>query len=296
MTEEETGLQKKINFDYARIGGINLHYAFAGTGKKLLLLLHGFPEFWYSWRRQIVDLSDEYTVVAPDLRGYNLSDKPSGTAAYEIEKMVDDVTGLINYFKREQAFIVGHDWGAAIAWATAEKHPEYVEKLVAMQVPPARVWRQNQTFKQCLASWYMFFFQIPKVPEWLLSLNDFQGLAESLKNSTAKKDVFSEHDIAAYKKSWSEPRALESALNYYRANILQRLFRSGDASGSKITVPTLFIYGEKDQAILPETVRGIGEFVDTEFEEIHIPEAGHWVQQEAADVVTYSIREFFSDK
>ena len=287
-------MQKKINFDHAQIGAVNLHYATAGNGGKLVLLLHGFPDFWYSWRHQIVGLSDEYTVVAPDLRGYNLSDKPENTSDYEIDKLVDDVTGLIRYFGRENAAVVGHDWGAAIAWAVAQKHPEYVWKLAAMQVPPANIWKKNQTFKQFLASWYMFFFQIPKLPEWVLGLNDFEILADGLKNSTAEKDVFTNEIISEYKKSWNETENLKSAINYYRANILKRLFGKSNSNG-KIKVPTLFIYGEKDTAILPETVEGIGEFVDAPFEEFKFPNAGHWIQQEEAETVTKILAEFLAE-
>ncbi len=283
-----------IKFDYAQIGGVKLHYATAGNGEKLVVLLHGFPEFWYSWRRQIIALSDEYTVVAPDMRGYNLSDKPANVSDYQIDKLVDDITGLIRHFGREQAAIVGHDWGASVAWATAQKHPEYVWKLCALQVPPISVWKKNQTVKQFLASWYMFFFQIPRLPEWLMSRNDFAILAKGLKNSTAERGVFSDYDIAEYKKAWSEPTALTSAINYYRANILKRLF-SKQSTEEKIKVPTLFIYGEKDQAILPETVQGIGEIIDAPYQEIRIPDAGHWVQQEAAEIVTDSLREFLAE-
>jgi pimeloyl-ACP methyl ester carboxylesterase len=282
-----------INFDYAQIGGVKLHYATAGNGEKLVVLLHGFPEFWYSWRHQIAALSDEYTVVAPDLRGYNLSDKPPRVSDFEMDKLVDDVIGLIGHFGHDKAAIVGHDWGAIIGWSIAQKHPEAVWKLCAMQVPPTSVWRKNQTFKQFLASWYMFFFQIPALPEWLLKRNDFALLANGLKNSTAETDVFTDEVIAQYKKSWREDGALSSALNYYRANILQRLF-GGKSADEKIKVPTLFIYGEKDQAVLPETVKGVGEAIDAPFSEIRIPDAGHWVQQEAAEIVTDSLREFLA--
>nr|MBA3601105.1 alpha/beta hydrolase [Acidobacteriota bacterium] len=251
----------EIKFDYAQIGGVNIHYATAGDGERLVVLLHGFPEFWYSWRHQLIALSDEYTVVAPDMRGYNLSDKPANIADYQVDKLVDDVCGLIRHFRREQAAIVGHDWGASVAWATAQKHPEFVWKLCALQVPPISVWQKNQTVKQFLASWYMFFFQIPRLPEWLMSRNDFAILAGGLKNSTAERGVFSDEDIAEYKKAWSQPRALTSALNYYRANILKRLF-SKPSTEAKIKVPTLFIYGEKDTAVLPESVRDIGEVID----------------------------------
>ena len=283
-----------IKFDYAQIGGVKLHYATAGSGEKLVVLLHGFPEFWYSWRRQIADLSGEYTVVAPDMRGYNLSDKPPRVEDYQIDNLADDVIGLIGHLGFANAAVVGHDWGASVAWSIARKHPEYVWKLCAMQVPPMAVWKKNQTVKQFLASWYMFFFQIPALPEWLLSRNDFKMLAEALKNSTAEPDVFTDEDIAEYKKSWRESQALTPALNYYRANIIKRLFGK-PADDEKIKVPTLFIYGEKDTAVLQETVAGVGEYVDAPFSEIRIPDAGHWVQQEAAEIVTDSLREFLAE-
>jgi pimeloyl-ACP methyl ester carboxylesterase len=283
-----------IKFDYAQIGGVKLHYATAGSGERLVILLHGFPEFWYSWRQQIVALSDEYTIVAPDMRGYNLSDKPPRVEDYEINKLVDDVIGLIRHFGREQAAIVGHDWGATIAWAVAQKHPESVWKLCAMQVPPIAVWKKNQTFKQFLASWYMFLFQIPRLPEWLVSRNDYELLAKGLQNSTAEKGVFTSAEIAEYKKSWNETDDLKPAINYYRANIMKRFFGKNSPE-EKIKVPTLFIYGEKDSAVLPETVAGVGEFIDAPFSEIRIPDSAHWVQQEAAEIVTDSLREFLAE-
>ncbi len=285
--------QSKIKFDYANIGGIRLHYATAGNGEKLVILLHGFPEFWYSWRHQLDALSDEYTVVAPDMRGYNLSDKPSQVSDYKVEKLVDDITGLISHFERDQAAIIGHDWGAAIAWALAGGHPEYVWKLACLQVPPVSIWKKNQTLDQFFASWYMFFFQLPKLPEWLLSRNDFAKLAIGLKTTTAERGIFSDDDIAKYKEAWGKPGALTANINYYRANILKRLFGGGPAP-QKIKVPTLFIYGEKDQAVLPETVQGVGEFIDAEYTELRIPESGHWVQNEAKDKVTRALKEFLS--
>lgn len=284
----------KIKTDYAQIGGVRLHYATAGEGEKLVILLHGFPEFWYSWRHQIAALSDEYTVVAPDMRGFNLSDKPRKVSDYEIDKPVGDVTGLIDYFKREKAAVIGHDWGASVAWALAAKHPEYLSKLGALQVPPVSVWKKNQTLKQFFASWYMFFFQIPALPEYLLKLNDYAALENALKNSTAEKGVFSDEDIAEYKKAWSEPFALTAMLNYYRANILKRFFINTPET-TKIKVPTAFIYGEQDKAILPETVKGVSEMIDAPYEEFHIPTSGHWVQQEASEAVTQILREFLAE-
>jgi pimeloyl-ACP methyl ester carboxylesterase len=288
-------MNEKITFDFAQIGGVKLHYAKAGTGARLVILLHGFPEFWYSWRHQLDALSDEYTVVAPDMRGYNLSDKPSNVKDYLVEKLVDDVVGLIHHFGHEQAAVIGHDWGAGIAWAVAQTHPECVWKLGALQVPPMAVWRKNQSLRQALASWYMLFFQIPRLPEWLLSFNDYRILADGLRKSTAEPDVFTDAEIAEYKKSWSEPEALTSAINYYRANFVPLFLSESKPLNQKITVPTVFIYGEKDHAVLPETVKGVSEMIDAPYEEFRIPTSAHWSQQEAAEAVTQILREFLAE-
>jgi epoxide hydrolase 4 len=283
----------EITFDYAQIGGIRLHYARAGEGEKLVVLLHGFPESWYSWRHQLEALSDEYTVVAPDLRGFNQSDKPPRVADYEIERVADDVIGLIRHLGHEKAAVIGHDWGAVAAWHLGLNHPEYLWKLGALQVPPPNVLRRNFSFRQLLASWYMFFFQLPLLPELLLKFNDYALLEKSLRSTTYEPDVFSDADIAEYKKAWSEPFALTAMLNYYRANLIKRLTAPADAE-ARVKVPTVFIYGEKDAAILPETVKGIGEVVEAEYEEFHIPTSGHWAQQEAADAVSEILREFLA--
>jgi epoxide hydrolase 4 len=283
----------EIQFDYAQIGGVKLHYAKAGEGERLVLLLHGFPEFWYSWRHQLSALSDEYTVVAPDLRGYNWSDKPSRVADYKIENLTDDILGLIRHFGREQAAVVGHDWGASAAWSLAENYPEAVWKLACMQVPPASVAQKNLTFRQVLASWYWLFFQIPQLPEWLLRQNDF-ALGERLfRQAAAHPEFFGPEVIAKYKESWSEPGALTAAINYYRANAFDKYFKRREMV--KIKVPTLFIYGEKDTAVLPETVQNVKEAIDAHYEEVRVPDSGHWVQQEAAEAVTDTLREFLAE-
>jgi pimeloyl-ACP methyl ester carboxylesterase len=285
---------ENLKHDYAQIGGVRLHYVTAGEGEKLIILLHGFPEFWYSWRNQIPALSETYTVVAPDLRGYNLSDKPENVGDYEIGKITDDVLGLIRHFGREQAAIVGHDWGATVAWRLAQKHPESIWKLCAMQVPPVSVWRKNQTLRQFLASWYMFFFQLPFLPELLLSANDYDALEKSLRKTSARPDIFTDEVIEEYRKSWRETEKMTAPLNYYRANILKRFFGK-QSIDEKIQVPTLFIYGEKDHAILPETVRGVSEAVEAPFSEFRLPDAAHWVQQEAANDVNEVLLDFLAD-
>lgn len=282
-----------IQFGHAQVGGVNLHYAKAGDGDRLVLLLHGFPEFWYSWRHQIAALSDEYTVVAPDMRGFNLSDKPGNVSDYETGKIVDDITGLIQYFGHEKAAVIGHDWGATAAWSVAMKHPESVWKVGALQVPPIATWRKNQSLGQLFASWYMFFFQIPALPEYLMSLSNFAMMEKSLRESAAVK-VFTDEDMALYKKAWSEPNALTSMLNYYRANIIKR-FLSKPETPQKIKVPALFIYGEQDQAVLPQTVAGVGDMIDAPYTEVRIPGSAHWVQQEAKDEVTAALRKFLAE-
>ncbi|NNE66857.1 MAG: alpha/beta hydrolase [Pyrinomonadaceae bacterium] len=274
---------------------ITLHYAEAGTGDQLVVLLHGFPEFWYSWRHQLKDLAAAgYTVVAPDMRGYNLSDKPADVSAYEIEELVQDVSDLIEHLGFEKAVVIGHDWGAGVAWAFSQRKPEMLTKLASLQVPPPSIWKKNQTVSQFLASWYMFFFQLPWLPELMLTSSDFRKLAIALKTTTAEKGVFSDEDVALYKKAWSQEGAITGGLNYYRANILKRMFGKG-IPPKKIDVPTLFIYGEQDHAVLPQTVANTGDIVSGEYRELRIPESGHWVQNEARETVSATLIEFLSD-
>jgi epoxide hydrolase 4 len=285
-----------IQHGYAQVGGVRLHYAKYGSGDRLIILLHGFPECWYSWRHQLVALGQHYTVIAPDMRGYNLSDKPPRVDDYRIDLLVDDVTGLIRHLGRRDAAIVGHDWGAGVAWALALKHPEYVWRLAALQVPPLAVWRKNMTIKQALKSWYMLFFQLPRLPEWFLSRDDFAAIDRMFAKTVARRGTITEADIAVYKKALREPGALTAGLNYYRANFLRLLFSgrgSSKATGDGlIRVPTLFIYGERDHAIVPETVRGVGYYIDAPYREVRLANIGHWVQQEAPAEVTAALSNF----
>ncbi len=284
MRENPATVDSSIRHAYAQVGDVRLHYAETGNiGDRLVLLLHGFPECWYSWRHQLQALGEHYHVVAPDMRGYNLSDKPNRIEDYKMEKLVDDVTGLIRHFGAREAAIVGHDWGAAVAWAVAQKFPAYVWKLAALQVPPPRVWAKNVSLRQLLKSWYMFFFQLPKLPEWRISRRDYDGL-EKMFRRTSRPGTFSVQDISILKAAMREPGALTASINYYRANVFSLLKRPSPASGEsgdgRIRVPTLFIYGERDFAILPQTVRGVGDVVDAPYRELRIAESNHWVQQE----------------
>lgn len=298
MSSELTSVDPSIRHGYAQVGGVRLHYAECGSGERLVLLLHGFPEFWYSWRHQLKALGDRYRVVAVDLRGYNLSDKPARVEDYRIDLLIDDVTGLVRHFGASQAAVVGHDWGAGLAWAVAQKHPEYVWKLATMQVPPVAAWRANMTLRQAFRSWYMLFFQIPRLPEWYIGAGDFSALERMFKDKSVRPGSFTETDIALYKEALRQPNALTSGINYYRANVFS-LFSGGgrnsdgeQMSDGRIRVPTLFIYGERDFAIVPETVRGVGNYVDAPYREVRISTSGHWVQNEAPLEVNTALGEF----
>ncbi len=288
-----------ITHDYADVNGIRLHYAEAGSGDKLVILLHGFPEFWYSWRKQLEALSGDFHVVAPDLRGYNLSDKPSRVEDYKIDKVVADVIGLIDHFGAKQAAVVGHDWGAGVAWAIAQKHPERVSKLAVMQVPIAAAWRANMSLKQLLRSWYMFFFQIPRLPEWLISRQDFRAIERTFAGKVITKNSFTAEEIERYKEAARQPGALTGAINYYRANVIDRLLTrtpdtAANQSSGRIRVPTLFIFGEQDFAIIPATVRGLDKYIDAYYREVRIPNSGHWVQNEAPAEVNAALLDFLT--
>ena len=298
MSENLANLESSIRHGYAQIGDVRLHYAERGGGDRLVILLHGFPECWYSWRHQLMALGERFHVVAPDLRGYNLSDKPPRVEDYRMERLVDDVTGLVRHFGARQAAIVGHDWGAAVAWAVAQKYPEYVWKLAAMQVPPARAWAENITLRQLLRSWYIFFFQLPMIPEWWISRADFAGL-ERMFRRTARPGTFTTADLAIFKSAMREPNALTSSINYYRANFGSLFSRrrkpsEGERDG-RVRAPTLFIYGERDFAIVPETVRNVDADVSGPFRELRIAASNHWVQQEFPAEVNAALSSFLEE-
>jgi len=300
MDGQSASPHQSIRHDYAQAGDVRLHYAECGRGEHLVLLLHGFPECWYSWRHQLTALGERFHVVAPDLRGYNLSDKPARVADYHMEMLVGDVIALIDHFGAREAAVVGHDWGAAIAWAVAARRPERVWKVASLQVPPLPVWFANMTMRQALTSWYMLFFQLPLVPEWWLSANDFAALDRMFKK-TSRPGTFTDTDIAIYKTALRQKSAatntsaLTAAINYYRANVFSNLRganNSANARAARIHVPTLFIYGERDFAIIPESVRGVGQFVDAPYQELRLATSNHWVQQESPAEVNAALLGF----
>ncbi|HLL14250.1 MAG TPA: alpha/beta hydrolase [Pyrinomonadaceae bacterium] len=301
MSREPDSNVPGVRHDYAQLADVRLHYAESGRrGARLALLLHGFPECWYSWRHQLTALGERFHVVAPDLRGYNLSDKPARVEDYRLEKLAGDVLGLMDHFGAREAAVVGHDWGAAVAWEVAARHPERVWKVASLQVPPLPVWFANLTVRQALSSWYMLFFQLPFLPEWLTGANDFASLSRMFKK-TSRPGTFTDTDIAVYKNALRQrsertnTTALTAALNYYRANAFANLSLSPGApktGQARIRVPTLFIYGERDFAIVPETVRDVGKHVDAPYRELRLANSNHWVQQESPAEVNAALLNF----
>jgi pimeloyl-ACP methyl ester carboxylesterase len=272
--------------------GVRLHVVSAGDpANPLVILLHGFPEFWYGWRHQIPALAGAgYYVLAPDQRGYNLSDKPAGLDAYALPELAADVVGLIDWAGRDQALLVGHDWGAEVAWWTALTHPQRVRRLGILNVPHPSVMvktlRTNPA--QMLRSWYIGFFQIPGLPEWLLSQNNAEGLALALLRSS-RPGSFTDRDIPFYVEAWRQPGALTAMLNWYRS-IAQRPPES--LTDSRVRVPTLIQWGRNDIALVPDMAEASLAYCD-DGRLITYDEATHWLQHDVPEAVNARLLEFF---
>jgi epoxide hydrolase 4 len=266
-----------------------MHYVTQGEGP-LIVLLHGFPEFWYSWRFQIPFLAGHgYTVVAPDLRGYNDTDKPR--KGYDIPTLLRDIEGLIKGLGQQKAVIVGHDWGGALAWSFAINYPAMTERLIVMNAPhPAAMIREMRTIKQLRKSWYIFAFQLPWLPEYLLGRNHAYEIGRMLRGAAFQKKAFPVEEMAKYQEAMSRPGAIKAALSYYR-----QLFRlpsvSLNRSDTLISAPTLLIWGEQDIALGIELTTGLERWVN-DIEIKRIPDSGHWVQQEQPDKVNQYMLEF----
>ncbi len=260
-----------------------------------MLLLHGFPEFWYSWRHQIPALAAAgFRAIAPDLRGYNLSDKPLGVENYRVEHLIADVADLIRHTTHGRAIVVAHDWGGAVAWALAMRYPELVERLVVLNAPhPAAFERELRTPGQLWKSWYIFFFQLPRLPEWLLSRRNFAYLDRSWRRDPIRPEAFTDDDIRLYKEALARPGALTAALNYYRATFRAGLPRRRDIV-LPVTAPTLLIWGERDRYLGPRLLDRLDRWVPRLRIE-RLPDASHWVQADCPEVVNRLLIEFLRD-
>jgi pimeloyl-ACP methyl ester carboxylesterase len=253
--------------------GVKLHYVTLGKGP-LLVMIHGFPDYWYTWRHQMPALAEHFQVVAYDQRGYNESDKPEGVEQYKFDKLVADLRTIVRHFGRERATIVGHDWGGAVAWSFAMAHPEMTERLVVLNLPhPRGMMRELATNKgQQAASQYAREFQKPDAARLLAP----EGLAFWVRDAEARA-----HYVEAFRKS-----SIEAMLNYYKANYPREPYKEPDEEYPKIACPVLVIHGLKDPALLSDGLNGTWNWLANELTLVTIPEAGHFVQQDAAESVT----------
>ena len=248
-----------------------MHYVTRGEGKPILFL-HGFPQFWFLWRRQLADLGEDHAVYAPDMRGYNLSCRPEDVEAYRMRHLLADVRELIDQLGLAPLTLVGHDWGGIVSWAFALKYPEMLERLVVIDGPPPFTWNRDlrESPKQRDAVNYMLEFSKPSPgPEDMLSANGFSLMDDLLLRIGGAGAQLSDEDRAAYHEAWAQPGALRGGLNYYRAARMGEQVAAGGVPedyASKITsqtvdVPTLVIWGENDAALLPSLTRGLSEWV-----------------------------------
>ncbi|PSP82296.1 alpha/beta hydrolase [Halobacteriales archaeon QS_1_68_17] len=268
---------------FREANGVTLHVVAAGDpDDPVVVLLHGFPEFWYEWHQYVEPfVAAGYRVLVPDQRGYNRSDKPAGVRPYRISELSRDVRALVATEDREAAHVVGHDWGAAVAWDLALRDPGTVDRLGIVNVPHPTVFertlRSNPT--QLRKSWYMFFFQLPRLPEWYLRRDDYAFVVAAMRDE-ARPGAFDETDFARYRRAWDRDGALGAMLNWYRA-----LFRHAeDPPRERVDPPTLVVWGEHDQALVPEMAPESVDYCEDGRLE-RFPDATHWVPHEYPDRV-----------
>ena len=278
---------------------IQLHVEVSGPADgRMIVLLHGFPEFFYGWKHQIGPLARSgFFVAAPDQRGYNLSAKPASVASYEVDVLAQDVIAILDQYRREKAVIVGHDWGGVVAWQLGISYPERVEKLVILNAPhPAAMTRalMNPATGQLARSWYVYAFQIPGWAEFIIRLTRYRALARAMQ-ATAHASTFTQEDMRRYREAWSRPGALTGMINWYRA-IVRRTLRMGQkeyqrAAQVRVTPPTLILWGERDTALSPSLAQSSLEWCE-QGSLVRFPNATHWLQHDEPERVTNRILDF----
>ncbi len=296
---------------YIETNGIKLHTVLIGSGKPLILL-HGFPDFWYGWKNIMLGLKDQYRLIVPDMRGYNLSDKPEGRENYTLELLINDIKGLGESLNLGKFYLAGHDWGGPIAWAFAGMFPELLEKLILINGPHPLIIRDliAKDDDQRKASSYIFEFLKPDSANNLMDndfqilkavLNmDFQNLAGLLRGSgiddisemPKREKTLSKFDEEKYVEAWSQPGAINAGLDYYRASVTEQLI--GNVWSGEINVPTLVIHGMKDVALTPKILNGLDDYVK-DLKIVKIENASHWVMVDAPDIVNSSIKNFIKN-
>jgi pimeloyl-ACP methyl ester carboxylesterase len=288
---EVNKLLMELEYSHIKTNGIQLHVVQAGPKSGTpILLLHGFPENWRSWIKQIPALAQAgCRVIVPEQRGYNLSDKPKGLQAYCVDALVDDILGLIDALEYQKVNLVGHDWGAGVAWMLAIKYPERLHRLGIINVPHPGVMRRflARDFEQMRRSLYALFFQLPWLPETIFRINNWSVLVKGICNS-ARRNAFTEKDIEEYREAWSRPGAMTAMLNWYRAALWYRPQITNDM---RVSVRTLMFWGVNDVALSRRMARPSLDYCE-DGNLIFFPEATHWVQHEEADEVNRHLLEF----
>ena len=270
--------------------GIQLHTVMAGPQSgPPVVLLHGFPETWRCWIRQLPALvSAGCRVIIPDQRGYNLSDKPEGIKNYRMSELTNDILGLIDALDYEKVNLVGHDWGGAVAWSLGMWKPERLHRLAILNSPHPAVIKRflRRDLEQLRRSWYIFFFQLPWLPEAGMRAQDWRGMIKALKDS-GKSNTFTDEDFRKYKESWSQPGAITAMINWYRAAARYQLTITDDGC---VSVPTLMMWGMKDFALTHRLARPSMDYCE-DGRLLFFPEATHWVQRDEADEVSRHLME-----
>lgn len=279
---------------WVEANGLRFEVAEAGEGDRLALLLHGFPELNFSWRHQMPLLADMgYRVWAPNQRGYGMSSRPQGIRSYDADKLVADAAALIDASGAKEVTLIAHDWGGAIAWQFAIKQARPLAKLVVMNCPhPACFARELRTWKQLRKSWYMYFFQLPWLPERALTRNDAEPIRRAFSDMAIDRRRFPPADLDVYARAALRPGAMTAMVNWYRAAARNRTLTSGERYPI-IEVPTLLIWGEADAALDIATTEGTERHV-RDLTLRRLPRVSHWVQQEAPEAVNAILREWLS--
>lgn len=278
----------EITSRFFEVNGITLHAAIAGPPEgKVMLFLHGFPEFSLGWKKQLEFFSEKgFRVVAPDQRGYNLSSKPKGVKAYRIENLVADMVDLIRQLSTQKIILVGHDWGGAVAWEIAGQYPELIEKLIILNMPHLRIMRETlkRNPRQMLKSWYAGFFQLPFLPEWFSRLFNYKLMEKSMVR-TALPHTFTRPELMQYKAAWHQPGAVKAMINWYRA------YKYSHPAMKRIHLPTLILWGTRDKFLLPQ-MAGKSNMLCAKGKLIYIDDATHWLHHEKAAKVNMLILNF----
>lgn len=283
-------MSHEIKTAFIDANGLRFEVDMCGEGEKFALLLHGFPESNHSWRFQLPLLAElGYTAWAPNLRGYGQTSRPKGVGAYAMNHLIDDVSGLIDAAAarglKGPTTLIAHDWGGAIGWTYALAHPRPLERFIVMNLPhPAIFMKGVRSFAQLKKSWYMFFFQIPGLPEKLFTARNAEPIAKAFYNMAVDKTHFTEEVLDHYRANALIPGAMTAMINYYRAGFRKNPYQKMWQKPPLLHTPTLMLWGEEDTALGKELTYGTEELV-SDFTIRYLPQVSHWVQQEAPETV-----------